>query len=157
MLLTTIATATLIRSIGALVPGELAKIVRQAVAPHLEDITKQLADAKNGAREIVKEEWSELTEPYRQKLAALQKGVKSITKKYEKEAKRLNQRMKRDLAPFAKPLAELQAEITECAATFDPDLPERPTQSEGEQDEGDCLFDSSRPYLGQLRFYKAQR
>jgi hypothetical protein len=145
-------------ALEALHPGELAKIVRQALQPYLDDtISDRLADAEALARRIVREEWSELMKPERQKLEALQKQIQAVTKKYQREAADVNRRLKRELKPFERPLLALRDEATKRASHFDPDLPERPTQTETEHEESDWLFDSSREYFEQLPFYKAQR
>jgi hypothetical protein len=139
-------------------PGELAKIVRQAVAPYLDKtIDRQLREAKAEAEEMVEDEWRELMAPEKRKLESLRKGVESVTKRYRKQAAALNRRLQRDLRQFRKPLAKLQSDVSKASNDFNPDLPERPAQAVGEQDEAECLFDSSRSYLDQLRFYKAQR
>ncbi len=145
-------------ALEARAPGVLERIVRQAVAPYLpEDIDGRLAAAKNQVRKTAEEEWSELTGPHQRRLTALRKKVASVTAKYEKEARRLNQRMKRDLAPFTKPLAKLETDVAAAAQEFQPILPKRPTQVGSEQEEADWLFDASRNYLEQLDFFKAQR
>jgi hypothetical protein len=145
-------------ALEAIVPGEIERIVRDAVAPYLDNgIDGDLRQAKGQAEEMVSDQWSRWMQPYEQRLAALHKRVKSATKKYEKEAANLNKRLARDLRRFQKPLAQLQVEVSKRSSSFSPSLPSRPAQEPGEQDEGDWLFDSARPYLEQLRFYKAQR
>jgi len=142
-------------AIEALVPGELEKIVRAAVAPYLdESIGDELQDAETNARRIVRDEWSRLMGTHKRRLEVLQKKVKTVAKKYEREARNLNKRLARELKPFEKPLAALRADVREQASDFRPNLPERPAQTASEQNEDDCLFDSSRPYLDQLAFYK---
>lgn len=142
-------------ALEALVPGELAKMVRQAVAPYLDDsIAERLAKAKQHARQIVRDDWNELMEPSKQALKALEKRVKLVTKKYQREAKRLNQRLAEELKPFVRPVTQLQSNVRNLQRSFRPDLPARPAQEVTEQDEADWLFDSARSYLEQLAFYK---
>ena len=93
--------------------------------------------------------------PCELKLRALCNRVESVTKKYQREAANLNKRLQSDLAKFKKPLQQLQADVSENANRFDPDLPARPAQALSDQDESDWLFDSSREYLDQLSHYKA--
>ena len=47
--------------------------------------------------------------------------------------------------------------ITEMAAEFAPELPDRPEPDQAEVDESDWLFDSGRDYLEQLAMYKARK
>ena len=142
-------------SLEAIVPGELKKIVRQALDPYIESVDGELADTESEAQEIVEQKWVSLMEPYQRRLRTLSKSVEAVTKQYEKETASLNKRLKQDLAQFAKPLAKLQSDVSEASHDFNPGLPERPAQLESEQDEQDWLFDSSRTYLDQLGFYKA--
>jgi len=145
-------------ALEALVPGELEKVVRRAAQPYLDGaIAIKLAAAEQQAKQIARTEWSQLTAPYGRQLTVLKRQVKRVTARYEKAAKQLNARLQRELSPFRKPLAKLQADVHESALSFAPQLPQRPAQTEGEQDELKWLFDSSREYLEQLRFYKLQR
>jgi flagellar biosynthesis/type III secretory pathway protein FliH len=141
-------------ALEALHPGALEKIIRDAAEPYLNGIEDGLAEARNEAREIVSAGWSNLIEPHKQTLHEVQKGVKAITKKYEKRAADLNRRLSRDLAKFRKPLEKLKSAVAQASDSFDPDLPERPAQAQSAQDEAAWLFDSSRSYLDQLDFYK---
>jgi len=137
------------------VPGALAGLVREAVEPYLDrTIGERLQKAREEAHSVVDEEWREMMEPHERKLAAIHGRVESVVKKYQKEATALNRRFQADLARFKSPLERLRSEIREDAASFDPNLPERPEPAECEQDEKGWLFDSSREYLDQLDFYK---
>ena len=142
-------------ALEALVPGELAKIVREAVAPYLDEtVDDQLDDTRREAKRIVRDKWLQLTLPHEEKLQALQKSVKSVTKKYEREAADLNKRLSRELATLKKPLSQLQSDVAELSDNFSPDLPPRPAQTKTNQDETGWLFDSSRSYVDQLAFFK---
>jgi hypothetical protein len=140
-------------------PGELGKLVREAVEPYLDrTIRKQLTEAQQQAEEIVDEQWDEIMEPHERKLATINNNIRRIVKRYEKEVAALNKRLQRDMARFKGPIDRLRAAVTEDVDAFDPDLPERPAQAvidiEGEDE---WLFDSSREYLEQLEFYKAHQ
>jgi hypothetical protein len=142
-------------ALEALVPGELEKIVRQAVAPYLDDsIGDQLQDAETNARRIVSVEWAHQMAPHKKRLEALRKRVEAVTTKYQKGTAKLNRLLARELKPFQKPLAALRADVQEQASVFHPDLPQRPTQDASEQDASEWLLDASREYFDQLRFYK---
>jgi hypothetical protein len=145
-------------ALEALVPGELAKIVRQAVQPYLDGtIDDRLEAAESEANRIVGDEWARLMRPHEEKLRALQKRVKAVADKYQQQADDLNERMQRDLEEFKEPLALLEADVEAARSGFAPDLPDRPTPANSDHDESDWLYDSAREYLHQLPFYKAQR
>jgi hypothetical protein len=128
------------------------------VAPYLDEtLDKQRWDAQRLAREIVQREWCELLEDQQQELEVLQKGVRRVTARYKKKADELNRNLQRDLAPFRRPLRKLENECAARAASFNPKLPARPLPKETSVSEDDWLFDSSRCYFEQLKFYKVQR
>ena len=137
-------------------PGELARLVREAVEPYLDPtIPDQLAEAKEEAEQIVEEQWDETMEPHERKLAGINSRVRSIVKKYEKEVHALNKRLQRDVAKFREPVDELRAAVKEAAESFEPELPERPAQNPRmHKSESNWLFASVRKYLEQLAFYK---
>jgi hypothetical protein len=142
-------------ALEAIVPGELARIVRDAVAPYIDEtISKRLQDASVQAWRLVHEEWASHTATEKQKLKALQKRVDRVTKKYKKQTTALNKRLARDLAQFKKPLARLRADATSQANNFRPNLPPRPEPVTPEIDESHWLFASSRSYEEQLAAYK---
>lgn len=138
-------------ALEALAPGELENIVRRAIEPYLDEtIGTRRNAAEREAQETVRQAWSRVIGPHKRALETLNRRVEQIRKKYQK-------RLKRELAPFKKPLARLQAEMAEATLVFRPTLPARPLEAVSDLDEQNCLFDSSRPYLEQLRFYKSQK
>lgn len=148
-------------ALEAIAPGQLATIVRHAIQPYLDEtIHAQLAEAKREAQQTIDENWAATMKPHRRELKALQKKVRSVTKRYQRKAAVLNKQMARALKPFQKPLATLRAKAQKQAANFRPELPERPKQRETFREcESDYLFDSlrARDYFAQLAFYKRQR
>ena len=155
--------STELDALEAIVPGELEKIVRQAVEPYLDPTVKdELKDAEAEAEETVEDEYSGLMHEHQVAIAALRKRVQLAAKKYQRQVDQIGKRLARDMAKFKKPLADLQAKVSAAAEEFQPDLPERPAQEASEQDEADWLFDSSRcgtpeKYFEQLSFYKAKQ
>jgi hypothetical protein len=137
-------------ALEALASGELEKIVRGAIEPYLdESVNELLAAAKRRAQKVVHRKWSRLMASHKRTLKVLNQRVEKIREEHQK-------RLARELRPFESPLAQLKAEVERAALSFRPNLPVRPAQEVSEQNERDCLFDSSRPYLEQLRFYKAR-
>lgn len=139
-------------------PGELAKLVRQAVKPYIDEtIGDELQDAEEEAQDLVNEEWSALMEPHERDLAKLHQKVAAVVKRYEKEVDGLNKRLQKELAPFEKPLKELEQQVLDSMNGFQPDLPERPEPTIGKLHEKEWLFDSGREYLEQLTFYQRHK
>jgi hypothetical protein len=138
-------------ALEAIVPGELEKIVRAAIAPYLdESIDDRLDEAKRKAEKNAQQKWSRLMAPHKQTLEELNEQVNEIREKYQKL-------LERELEPFKEPLARLEGDVEQAASKFRANLPDRPTQEVREQNEQEWLFDSARSYLEQLAFYKKQQ
>jgi hypothetical protein len=151
-------------ALEALRPGELARIVRDAVEPYVDDsLSDRLEEAEGEAQGAVDAAWEEAMAPVREKLRALEEQARSIASAYAdyaEEARRLNERLEADLAPVARQLEAVQDAQQLCQDFEDhpPDLPERPEALKNEEEErDDWLFDSQRDYEEQLEQYKAHQ
>lgn len=123
--------------------------------PYLDrTLEKRLREARQGAEEIVEKEWAEAIRESDQRLEALKKTVRKVTKRYEQRVRKLDVEMARELKRFRKPLAALQNNVRKRAEQFRPELPERPAQELHGVQEQDWLFASDRDYMEQLGFYK---
>lgn len=144
-------------------PGAFAEIIREAFTPYCDVLDNELKEAEREAKRIAEDEWDEVIDPYREKLARLQKKVKRVTKRYQKEVVSLNRRLGKAMKQFQGPLDSLTSEIAERIQNFSPGIPERPGPDDYEIDfdESAALFDSKRDpdvllqYLKQLDASKA--
>jgi hypothetical protein len=145
-------------ALEARVPGELDRLVREAVEPYFDpEMGDRLQDAQDEADDLVGEQWAKLIVPYEQRLKRLNAQVETVAKRYQKEVQRLQKRLAADLAPFRKPLSRLDTDVRRAALEFGPELPGRPEPETDVPDESDWLFASSRDYLEQMEFYQAHK
>jgi hypothetical protein len=150
--------ATELDALEALHPGELARIVRDALKPYVDEaLSDALNEAHDDAESLVEDEWGEETAGIRQQLAVLERNAAAVLEPYEQRLRALAKQLAHDLKPIDKRLNTIRRAIRTRIGRFDPELPERPEPDVDPPDEDDWLFDASREYEEQLEFYKAHR
>lgn len=147
--------ATELDALEALHPGELARIIRQAVAPyHDTQIAQRLKEAEEEADEAAREAWSDAREVYGEQLKALKKKTRETVAGYRDRLESLRQAMNADLEPVKEELDGLRQAIKADMDKFDPELPPRPESDLTLPEKFAGLFDSRRDYMDQLQHYK---
>jgi hypothetical protein len=141
-------------ALEALHPGELGRIVRNAIKPYFdEELTGRLAEISRGAQEDAEAEWEELMEAEASELEEIRRSAAEIVRQYEPRAAKLSRDFEAAMKPVQERLNAVQHAIQEKAGEFDITLPDRPQAVEADVDESEWLFDSSRSYLDQLECY----
>lgn len=131
-------------ALEALHPGELDRIVREAVLPYRDmDLNERLQDAREEAQGTLDEEIENLLDPYQQKITDLENAIREKIKAYQVE-----------MEPYQSQLEALYHDIAIEAEEIVVNLPEQPEAELEYQDEDDWLFDSDREYEEQLEVYK---
>lgn len=145
-------------ALEALYPGVLAGIVREALAPYRDnDLRWRLAKMESQARRWVREEWREVTEDERARLAALEAEALAIVDQYRGRLAALAAELASELEPVRGRLDVVWQAVQAKIDDFDPDLPERPEPETDDADESDWLFDAGRDYVDQLEVYQAHK
>jgi hypothetical protein len=140
--------ATELDALEVAYPGELARIVRDAVSTYRDDtLPWRLRQAKNVADIQVNTQWREVTKQARERLAEVEGHIAKITETYAKQ-------LEKDLAPFASELESLRVALTNAAERFKPTLPPRPVPQVSPPSEHGWLLDTTRDYEHQLMTYK---
>lgn len=148
--------ATELDALEALHPGELRKIIRQAVNPYLDTNARSKPRwIEHKADEQVKNQWSAICRPYQWRLERLQEQASDIIESYQGELEQLRDAMNEELQPVKQALESLQLAINADADEFDPILPDRYESPIKLPDRFNGLFDSRRSYLEQIKFYNA--
>ena len=152
-----VAGATELDALEALHPGELEKIIRQAVAPYRD------CRAENQQRRIywqadkmVGDQWKAICRPYAWRVDRLKEQASTIIESYQDELERLRKSMDEELEPVKLQLKALRQAIKADADEFDPVLPDQYESPLELPDQFDGLFDSRRDYLTQLSAYKSR-
>lgn len=145
-------------ALEALYPGQLARIVRSALAPYRDaGLRWNLERTKQEALRDVREQWRDETGEERSELAALEAEARRIVGQYRERLEALAIALAGELAPVRERLVGVQQAIQERIDDFDPDLPDRPAPETEAVDESDWLFDAGRDYVDQLRVYQAHK
>lgn len=153
------AGAVELDALEALYPGELARLVRESLAPYMDrDLALRLARARVRAQEAAEREWRELIAEEVRQLAEIRRKAEEIAAGYTERLTQISQALEQDMAPLEEELEALRQAIQEKADEFEPDLPERPEpQTMANGAEAEWLFDAGREYLDQLVHYKAHK
>jgi len=94
------AGAVELDALETLRPGELRRLVRDAIEPYRNDtLADRLYEAADEAQEWVAEAWNARMAPYRQLLAAIDQEVRRLVARDEEELRRLHDRLEAKLAP----------------------------------------------------------
>jgi hypothetical protein len=89
-------------ALEALHPGELARLVEQAIAPYRdEELCQELEEAGQEAREKAEEDWEEITQDVRQELEEIRAEAATVYDRYREKLKELSEQLNADLAPLA--------------------------------------------------------
>ena len=147
--------ATELDALEAIHPGELRKIIIDAIEPYRDlDISDRMMEAEQDAEKAVRAAWKKLNQKYREPLTTLKSQTREIVAGYQDRLESLRQAMNADLAPIQEELESLRQAIITDMDEFEPELPPRPESTLSLPDEFAGLFDSRRDYLEQLPFYK---
>jgi hypothetical protein len=142
-------------ALEAIVPGELARLVEEFVAPYRDEgLERRLAEARGDAQDAAEAAWEEATRPLRERLNRLQEEARGIAQRYDPVLRSLNDCLARDLAPVQAQLDDVKKSLGDCVEQLDVTLPERPAAETGEVDESEWLFDSKRDFMSQLDAYE---
>jgi hypothetical protein len=92
------AGAVELDALEALYPGELARLVREAVEPYRDlTLAERLEEAEEEARELAAEAWEARIAPYHAELTSIEQDARQIAGAYGDEARQLNERLQADL------------------------------------------------------------
>jgi hypothetical protein len=149
------AGAVELDALEALHPGELAELVREALALYVDDtLQERLEETAEAAQAAAAARWLAHTQPWRTKLAEIQEAAAEIYGRFQQELERLHEALEQELAPQRTALHDLQGTVIRAMNAFQPDLLERPQAAVVPEDASTWLYDSQRTYADQLRAYK---
>ncbi|MGI8936893.1 MAG: hypothetical protein ACR2JF_01520 [Iamia sp.] len=145
-------------ALEALHPGELARIVRQAMAPYRDVwLRRRLAHTAHEAQEVAREAWDATVAGEQAQLDGVAQDIAAVVAGYQAELDDLAARMSADMAPHEHRLSRVWHAVQAKAAGFRVDLPPRPEGEVGAADESGWLFDVGRTYRDQLAAYRRHR
>jgi hypothetical protein len=102
-------------ALEALHPGELARIVRTAVAPYRdESLAERLREAEREAQERAETTWQTALEPHQGELEAITQEATAIMASYERRLEELSDALDAELAPLRDRLDALRLAIMDA-------------------------------------------
>lgn len=150
--------ATELDALDALHPGELARIVTEAIEPYVDlELQEKLYQAREEAQEQVDAEWQELTGEDQQQLDEISQQAEQIAESYQERLGQLSDELHKDMQPLQDKLNLVWQAIREKSYGMDAHLVDRPEAEADGIDEDDWLFDNSRDYIKQLKYYKSHK
>ncbi len=139
-------------------PGELERLVREAVAPYQDpNIGRRLDQVRDETDDLVDEAWEEVIKPVKKRLNKIRAQVRGTVQDYETRLRELNTDLQTRLKPLRAQLEPLQKNIRAEAARFRPEVPDRPKAKIKSPNEKNWLFHSDRDYEAQLDVYNAYK
>ena len=152
------AGATELDALEGLHPGELARIVTDAIRPYFDDGLKdRLIEAEWKAEADAQAAWDDEASDIEEELNAIAAEAAKVVKRFEPRVKTLTDAFDRAMAPIRDRLDLARQALTDKAEMFEAELPDRPAPESGEADESTWLFDSGRGYMEQIKFYHRHR
>jgi hypothetical protein len=144
-------------ALEAIHPGELERIIREALAPYRDaTLRARLESAGEEAHRAAREAWEEEAGPYLRGLERLLAKIGRVVDAHRGEVRRLEGRLQAALAPLLEKAGRARHAVTTAGVTAEPELPDRPGPETGEVAEDGWLYASDRDYLEQLRHYPPQ-
>jgi hypothetical protein len=145
-------------ALEAMHPGELARIITEAVRPYFDDqLAGRLAEADGEATDAANAEWEALVEEEADLLEQLRSEADMVVQKFKPRATKLKEDFDAAMEPINQRLEDIRHAVQAKAEQFQIDLPDRPEPAEADVDEFDWLFDSDRKYMEQIDCYRAYK
>jgi len=146
--------ATELDALEALRPGELRRVVQQAVEVYRDrDIARELREAEGEALDEAVATWENATVEERKALQDIERQRHQIAERFRSRARALNAEMQEKLKQLRERLEKVRHGLLAKVDQLAVDLPLRPESPLETPDEADWLFDSGRDYLDQLEHY----
>lgn len=151
------AGGTELDALEALYPGELARIVEEAIQDFRDPgLWYKASQTEEDAQEALRAHASGVWEAEAAELARIRGEVQEIARSYEDRLEALNAELQAELEPYRERTAPLRQAIQTALDDMEPDLPGLPEPDTVPETDG-WLFDSGRGYFDQLSAYKTHQ
>jgi hypothetical protein len=142
-------------AIEALHPGQLARLIRNAVRPYFDDdLDDLLRGAHHEAEDAAEAAWEVEIEPEVEQLEQLKTEAQAVAEKFRERAEELKRDFEIEMTPIAERVETVRRATLDKIAGFEAGLPVRPEAAGADVDESDWLYDSRRSYLDQNEAYR---
>jgi hypothetical protein len=145
-------------ALEALHPGELAKLVREAVKPYRDHtLEAELEKADTDADRELRERWEANTQAEREAVEELLTDAQEIVDGYKDRVQALDEELQGELEGVRARLTAIRNGVRAAWDDLDKSLPDRPEAVPEGGDEPDWLFDSNREYPDQINAYRRHK
>jgi hypothetical protein len=150
--------ATELDALEAIYPGELAKIIRQRIAPYRDrGLSGRLSRTRSEVHSLLEDAWNADGGPeLQQQMEELVEQANTIAAEQAERIRQIMDETREQLQGFVDAADDLDRQAREIKRNIDVELPERP-QPEITGPDPDVLFDSRRHWLDQLTVFKARQ
>lgn len=144
-------------ALEALYPGELARMVNDALEPYWDKrlkshMTRQRAEVQDN----ISREWNEHIGDLADVVEEIESDIDRAYSQFADELASLAERIDDTIAPARAALDDIERELYRRGETFTAELPERVKSDLEPPDESAWLFSSLRGYMDQLRHYRKE-
>lgn len=146
-------------ALEALHPGELARLVEEAIEPYFDDdLRDRLDEAQDEAEDAVAAAWEGATTEERAVMREIEAEAAAILRLYREPVAALAARLDAELAPLNERLERVWQAMRDKRRALETELPDRPvSELEPPDSDEDWLFSADRDYEDQLDCYKERR
>lgn len=146
--------ATELDALEALYPGELERIVSEAISGFRDStLLRRTRETWRQANSVLRGEQSALEESYGGELEEIREAVEETASRYEGRLEAMNAALQAELQPYRDRLDSLRQAIQNELDELEPEIPGMPEPETSDEQDG-WLFDSGREYMEQLEHYK---
>jgi hypothetical protein len=122
-------------ALEALHPGELARVVRQAVQPYVDrDLERRLGRTRREAQQAIGDTWTLATAELDDELSGVQTDIGEVIASYRDRLVALARDLREDLAPHQRRLDTLASRVADAAEALEVELPDRPIATDPDID-----------------------
>ena len=145
-------------ALEAIYPGELDRIIRQAASQYRdEELPDRLSMAESEAEYEAESAWEQATESLQFRADDLKGRIQEVVDRYKPKIQELSEEFDSEMEELQEEADALALELEElvdsAGYSVDINLPARPVAEVAQSDESQWLYDSSRSYDEQLRFF----
>jgi hypothetical protein len=153
-----VSGATELDALEALHPGELRRIVEQALAQYRDpDLHQMMQEAAEEAQAEANAAWEAATEAEQAQLDAVKEEVEAVTERYRARLEAMNAELQAELDPARLRLNAVLQAVREAVDNLRIELPDRPAAEIEPPNEEQWLYDSGRDYVEQIRHYQRHK
>ena len=147
-------------ALEAIYPGELARIVHEAISQYRDDdLENDLIEASITAANVVDREWNQHIAPLKLQADDLDRRAVELAEKFRPRVDELSAEFDGAMQAINDEAEKLEAAVNAVIENADLkiSLPHRPTASVNAPDESNWLFSSDRTFGEQLQRYKSHK